>query len=99
MGVKRGRSPLPGGLGPLASIASLHIPLDFSAHAGPVVVSGDQLQRLVVTWVPSRRVVVASLDDLASQGFILWDVDPVLERDDLITLPPARQMASQGLGH
>ena len=89
MGVKRGRSPLPGRLGPLTCIAPLHISLDLLAHAGPVVVPGHQLQRLVVAWVPSRRVVMVSLDHLASQGFILGDVDPVLECDDLITLPPA----------
>ena len=53
MGVKRGHSPLPGRLGPLAGIASLHASLDLPAHAGPVVVPGRQLQRLVVAWVPS----------------------------------------------
>ena len=99
MRVKGGRSSLPGRLGPLAGIASFYISLDLLAHAGPVVVPGHQLQRLVVTWVPSRRVVMVSPDDFASQGFVLWDVDPVLERDDLVAFSPARQMVSQGLGH
>ena len=99
MGVERGRCFLSGRLRSLASIASLHISLDLLAHAGPVVVPGHQLQRLVVAWVPSRRVVMVSLDHLASQGFILGDVDPVLECDDLITFPPARQVPPHGLGH
>ena len=90
MRVKRGCSSLPGRLGSLAGIASFHISLDLLAHAGPVVVSGHQLQRLVVAWVPSRRVVMVSPDDFTSQGFIFWDVDPVMECDDLITFSPAR---------
>ena len=94
MGVKRGRSFLPGRLCSLAGIASFYISLDLLAHAGPVVVPGHQLQHLVVTWVPSRRVVMVSLDHLASQGFILGDVDPVLECDDLIAFSPARQVVS-----
>ena len=99
MGVDRGRCFLSGQLRSLASIASLHRSLYLLAHAGPVVVSGHQLQRLVVARVPSRRVVMVSLDDLTSQGIVLGDVDPVLKRDDLIAFPPARQMASQGFGH
>ena len=53
MGVEGGCSSLSGRLGPLAGIASLHIPLDFPAHAWPVVVPGHQFQHLVVAWVSS----------------------------------------------
>ena len=99
MGVKRGRCLLSGRLGSLTGIAPFHISFDLPAHAGPVVVPGHQLQGLVVAWVPSRRVVMVSPDDLASQGVVLGDVDPVLKCDDLITFSPARQVPPQGLGY
>ena len=54
------------GLGLLTGITSHGIVLDVLAHPGPEVVSGDELQGLVVSWVPGSGVVVVCVDDLPS---------------------------------
>ena len=88
MWVKGGSIRRPFWFGSLTGVASHDVSLDVLAHPGPEVVSGDELQGLVVSWVPGSGVVVVCVDDLSSQCLTPGNTKPPLECDDLVFLLP-----------
>ena len=69
-------------LGLLAGLAGAHIVIDEGMHLGPVEVTGDGLDGLVLTKVAGCLSVMGLAQDVDLEGFGVWDVDAALVTEE-----------------
>ena len=68
-----------------------------TAHAWPVVIPRDEFQGLVMSRMSGDGSVMMQMNDVASQGAILGNVDVSMECNDLVTIRPVVRVRDKTL--